>query len=149
MILTSKDSRQVEHLRERRTLSWLISLKDVYSVTGSLSITKELTGESDMNGAIYRIALVLPFLLPMISCVSEDCYGRSILLRYAYAIIFLGAVIVSYAVNLRRAIRTKCRADSLYDLLVLHLVKIPLYVLVWIVAMLIFAIATFRLDGIK
>ena len=118
-------------------------------MTGSLSITKELTGESDMNVAIYRIALVLPFLLPIILGVSEDRYGRSMLLRCVYAIVFFGALIVSYAVNLRRAIRPKCRADSLYELLAFHLVKIPLYVLLWIVVMLIFALTTFSFDGIQ
>lgn len=149
MTLTSRDLGPVEHFPVRRIPFSSISHKDVYSVTGSRSITKVHIGESDMSVTIYRIALLIPFLLPILSCVIEDYLGRRMILRCIGLILFIGVIVLLYVVNLQKAIRPQNRKTLLYDLVILHFVRIPLYVLTWIAVIVIFTITTFRFDGIQ
>ena len=106
--------------------------------------------ESKRSRKYLRLLLMaFPFLVPWLILLVDEMCGRVMVWNYAMAVLFTVSLIALYIWGVASAIFCENKADVAYELLMFHFVKIPLYVLVWIVAMLIFALTTFSFDGIQ
>ena len=111
-----------------------------------------MRNDSVMLKYAYRILMVVPFAIPVCMGLLEEKYGRIAWLSYVWVSIFIMSLIVLYVWGVVSAVRCRTRADVLYELLLLHLVKIPLFIVAWIICMIvyvIFSIHVYGLDGIQ
>ena len=99
-----------------------------------------MRNDSVMLKYAYRILMVVPFAIPVCMGLLEEKYGRIVWLSYVWVSIFIMSLIVLYVWGVVSAVRCRTRADVLYELLLLHLVKIPLFIVAWIICMIVYVI---------
>ncbi len=104
--------------------------------------------ESRMSLKYVRLLLVATtFLVPWLVVLVEEIYGRIVVWNYAMMVLFVVSLIALYAWGVVEAFSCKYKADRLYELFMFHVVKIPLFVLVWFVHAIIFMIYCLCVNG--
>jgi hypothetical protein len=96
---------------------------------------------------VRMLLMATPFLVPLFIGLVEEVCGRVIAWNYAMVSLFVVSLIALYAWGVVEAFSCKYKADRLYELFMFHVVKIPLFVLVWFVHAIIFMIYCLCVNG--
>ena len=91
--------------------------------------------------------MATPFLVPWFMILVEEMYGKGMGWNYVLITIFLVSLITLYIWGCVSAMCCNNKAEVVYDLFVFHVVKLPLFVVVWVVYIIFFIIICFYING--
>ena len=98
---------------------------------------------------IYRGLALIPFALPVLWAVQEEVWGIVCWLRYLHATLILLSLLVLYIIKVVVIMLRSIKSERCYELVVFHLVKIPLFLLLWFVCMVVLAFACLHYCGFE
>lgn len=98
---------------------------------------------------IYAGLALIPFALPVLWALQEEVWGIVFWLRYLYAALILLSLLTLYISKVSVIVFRTLKSERSYELLVFHLVKIPLYLLSWFVCMVVLALVCFHYCGFE
>ena len=93
--------------------------------------------------------MATPFLVPWLVVIVEKMYGKIEAWNYAMMVLFVFSLVTLYAWGAAAAFFSKYKANRLYELCMFHFVKMPLFVLVWVVHAIIFMIFCLCVNGFE
>ena len=93
--------------------------------------------------------MATPFLVPWLMIIVEEMCGKGMGWNIPLITIFLMSLIALYIWGCVSAMFCKKKEDVVYELLMFHVVKLPLFVAAWVVYMMIFVIICFSINGFE
>lgn len=106
--------------------------------------------ESKKVQKYVRLLLIsTPFLVPWLMIVVEDVCGKGAGWNPVLITIFLMSVIALYIWGILSPILHKNKTDVMYELFMFHIVKVPLFVVAWVIYIIVFIVMCFCINGFE
>lgn len=103
--------------------------------------------------------IAAPFLAPWLLLLVDELYhkGKGLGWFYTLCVIFLYSILFAspialYIWEIVSVVRCKWKSDALYELLLFHVVKLPIFLVAWVVHMIVFlriCLSVSRLEGVQ
>lgn len=98
---------------------------------------------------LHLLLMATPFLVPWLMILVEEMCGKGMGWNSVLITIFIMSLILLYIWGCVSAILCKNKADVVYELFMFHVVKLPLFVVAWVVYIIVFIIICFSINGFE
>ena len=95
------------------------------------------------------ILVATPFLVPWLMIIVEEMNGKGMGWNYLLLTIFFISLIALYIWGCASALCNRNKEDVVYELFMFHVVKLPLFVVAWVVYIVVFIIMCFYINGFE
>lgn len=98
---------------------------------------------------LHLLLMATPFLVPWFMILAEKIFGTSVGWFYAMVVLFAISLIALYIWGIVSTFQSKNRDRILLGLIKFHIVKIPLFVLAWIIHTIVYLMACLHMNGLE
>ena len=95
----------------------------------------------------HLFLMLIPFAVPPLMGLLEEVCGRIMWLNYAMLTVFIVSLIALYIWGIASAVTCRKQGSLCYELFLFHVVRMPLFVMVWVLYMMVLAIISFSVNG--
>ena len=106
-------------------------------------------GSRRMHKYVRIFLMTTPFLVPWLMIIVEEMYGKGAGWNPVLITIFFMSLTALYTCGIISSIRRNNKADIVYELLMFHIVKVPLFVVAWVAYMIVFIVMCFCINGFE
>ena len=104
-------------------------------------------GSKETQNYVLLILRIIPFVIPLLMGLHEEACGRIMGFNYAMLAVFVSSLIALYVWGIVSAVACRKQGTVWYELFLLHVVRIPLFVVSWFIYMIVLAIISISLNG--